>query len=612
MTGPLPGAPRPPAPPFGGMPQAPAAPVAPVPPVQAARAPDPGAVKEEYERKLAAMEKRLQDEREKVLMANLKSQQEAATSAKVEVAIKELQDKIRRDRRDQEHEELKHKLDNRVQELETRLAQERETWLVTLKNQMVQRETQDKDFESQFAVRLQEMERRWLEEKAHWQKTVGAKDDEVRVLRNLTEKLKGAEVEWQKVLNEKKVLEERVADLSKERAENQVKLGKGAEAEKESFQLRAELTLARQQLSTVSDRLERDLQSMRQSAREREDRLAYEVDRLQRELSGLGSRMRLEHEAEIKRVKDAADAERDQYKEKADRASSDVAKLKAVLSALERQAAMSRSQVMALRKQASEWEKTQEHYKAEFVVLQRRWADREREIRSEVEHQLQKNFSVEADKARIEAEERLRKELSGLADKLESRSREALLEKENELASLRAKVSELEVQKAGEQEERQAAEAALEEEKRRAETALEQSKRNLREEGTRLESGLRDAQEENGALKAALAELRKKFETAEEARTDLALEKSEFQRLSMAQAAELKNLQDSFFSLRGQLARDAQMAKAFVDEKERLEKRIKELERGGSVPPMPPRAPSGERNTACASGDGGPEPPEGA
>ena len=316
----------------------------------------------------------------------------------------------------------------------------------------------------------------------------------------------------------------------------------------------------------------------------------------------------------VKRVKDAADAERDQYKEKADRASSDVAKLKAVLSALERQAAMSRSQVMALRKQASEWEKTQEHYKAEFVVLQRRWADREREIRSEVEHQVQKNFSVEADKARIEAEERLRKELSGLADKLESRSREALLEKENELVTLRARVSELAVQKAGEEEERRTAQASLEEEKRRAktaleaekeraETSLEESKRNLREEGTRLESGLRDAQEENGALKAALAELRGKFEAAEGARTDLALEKSELQRLSMAQAAELKNIQDAFFSLRGQLARDAQMAKAFVDDKERLEKRIKELERGGVPPPMPPRAPSG---------DGGPEPPEGA
>jgi hypothetical protein len=589
---PMGGAPVAPAPPFGGTPQPPA------PPAQ--RLPDPASVKDEYERKLAAMEKRLQEEREKVLMADLKSQQEAATSAKVEVAIKELQDKIRRDRRDQEHEELNHKLDGRVAELESRLAQERETWLVTLKNQMVQKEAQDKDFDSQFASRLQEMERRWLEEKAVWQKTIGAKDDELRALRILAEKLKGVEVEWQKVLNEKKLLEERNADLTREKAENIVKLGKNAEAEKEAFQLRAELTLARQQLSSVSERLERDLQSLRQSAREREDRLAYEVDRLQRELSGLGSRMRLEAEAELKRVKDAADAEASQFKEKAERSANDVVKLKAILSALERQAAMSRSQVMALRKSAAEWEKTQEHYKAEFVVLQRRWADREREIRSEVESHMQRVFSAEMDKARMEAEERRKKDIADLAERLESRNRESLLEKENQVAALTAKLDKMAAGKdAGDaaakaalaalEEGKAKAEAALAQERARAESALEEARKSGRDDAQRLESGLRGVQEEAGALKAALAELKDKLEASDKERTDLALEKAELQRLSMAQAAQVKNMEDAFFSLRGQLARDAQMAKAFVEDKERLEKRIKELERGEGVPPAPPK-----------------------
>ncbi|MBI4676144.1 MAG: hypothetical protein HY748_01035 [Elusimicrobia bacterium] len=567
--------PRPPAAPFAPMmpargvasPPAPPFAAAPAPQAQPPKGTDPAAVKEEYERKLAAMEKRLQEEREKVLLANLKSQSEAATAAKVEVAIKELQDKIRRDRRDQESEELKHKLDTRVVELETRLAQERETWLVTLKNQMTQREVQDKDFESQLAGRLQEMERRWLEEKAVWQKTVGAKDDEIRNLRNLAEKLKGVEVEWGKVSSEKKNLEERLAELVKEKADSQLKAQKGLEAEKEAIGLRAELSVARQQLASVSERLERDLQAMRQSAREREDRLTYEVDRLQRELSGLGQRMRMEHEAELKRAKDQGESEKSQYKEKADKSAADVAKLKAILAAMERQAAMSRAQVMQLRKSASEWEKTQEHYKAEFVVLQRRWADREREIRSEVEANLSRVFAADMDKARAVFEERLKKETEALNEKTGSQGREAMMEKEKEIMALQRTIEDLSKAKTGE-----------EEEKRSTKAALEESQRGSREGAARLDASLRTLQEEAGALKADLADARERLEIAEKAGASMASEKSELQRLSMAQAAEIKNMQDAFFGLRGQLAKDAQLAKSFMEERERLERRIRELE----------------------------------
>ena len=227
----------------------------------------------ELEKKLAEMEKRLLEEREKLLIANVKREEGAATAARVEVSIKELQDKLRRDRREQDQEEQRLKMETKLQEVEQRLAQERETWVSTLKNQLQARDGQDKELETHFAMRAQEMERRWLEEKAQWQKVALAKDEEIRNLRSLAEKLKGADVELSKAVSEKKWLETRVHELTQERAEAFATLQAAAEREKENIQLRADVQMARQQVTVGQDRLERDLQSLRQSAKEREERV---------------------------------------------------------------------------------------------------------------------------------------------------------------------------------------------------------------------------------------------------------------------------------------------------------------------------------------------------
>src|SRR5437899_3365586 len=124
----------------------------------------------DLQRRLIELEKRLQEEKEKVLLANLRSQEEATYAVKVEGAIKDVQDKLRRDRRETELEEGRLKLEARIRELETRLVQERETWVATLQEQVKSRETQDKELETHFVGRVEEMERRWLDEKAHWQK----------------------------------------------------------------------------------------------------------------------------------------------------------------------------------------------------------------------------------------------------------------------------------------------------------------------------------------------------------------------------------------------------------------------------------------------------------
>src|SRR5271170_5090360 len=111
-------------------------------PSKGEREPDAGA---DLQQRLIELEKRLQEEKEKVLLSNLRSQEEATYASKVEGAIKDVQDKLRRDRREAELEENRLKLEAKIRELEARLVQERETWVATLQEQIKARESQDKE-----------------------------------------------------------------------------------------------------------------------------------------------------------------------------------------------------------------------------------------------------------------------------------------------------------------------------------------------------------------------------------------------------------------------------------------------------------------------------------
>src|SRR5262249_23099792 len=144
----------------------------------------------DLQQRLVELERRLQEEKEKVLLSNLRTQEEAVYASKVEGAIKDVQEKLRRDRRDAEQEETRLKLEAKIRELETRLVQERETWVATLQEQLKARESQDKEVETHFIGRIEEMERRWLEEKAHWQRLVMGKEEEIRNLKVQAERLK--------------------------------------------------------------------------------------------------------------------------------------------------------------------------------------------------------------------------------------------------------------------------------------------------------------------------------------------------------------------------------------------------------------------------------------
>ena len=547
-------------------------------------------VKDEYEKKLDELSKRLQEEHEKVFVTQLKSQEERATSAKIEISLKELQERLRRDRREQEQEESKLRLEKKAQELEARLAQERETWVVTLKNQLGVREAQEKEVENNFAMRLQEMERRWFEEKAHWQQVALGKDEEIRTLRSLAEKLKGVDVELAKVASEKKILEERVAALAMERAEASARLQSAGEREKEAIQLRADLALARQSSAMTQERLERDLASLRASAREREERLLADVERLQRDFATVKQRFDVEKDADLRRARNEHEADLSQQKQAAERATAELQRLRAVAGALERQGAAARAQLETLKRNAVDWERAQERYKAEFIVLQRKWIEREKDIRAEASAQSLQVLESEKARLRVQAQDEFNQRAVKIADqlrqeneseqrRLESKLRseletelqarrqellvqsdaaraqadaemgrlrgelaqkdaawgERLLAKESEVLSARSRADELAGRLAREEEARSAAE--------RRELELEKAAQEGREEAGRLAATLRDVERE----------------------------KTEFERLSMAQSAQIQGAQEDLESTRVQLAR----AQARVRESE---SRLQELE----------------------------------
>ena len=546
---------------------------------------DPDAEKEKYEKKLGELEKRLQEEREKVLLASLKSQEESAAAARVEVSIKELQDKLRRERRDQDHEESRLKLENKVAELETRLATERETWVTTLKNQMQQREGQEKEVETHFTLRIQEMERRWLEEKAHWQKTVLAKDEENRNLRTLAEKLRGIDAEQAKLIVEKKALETRVSELMQERSEAQGKLSNALEKEKENIQLRAELSLARQQSAMVQqqqgslqEKYERELQSQRISSKEREERLMTDVDRLQRDLMSATARLRAEYEAEMQRYKNstegASSQEIQRYKESADKANDELTRLRAICGALEKQAAANRVQLDGLQKASAQWEKTQERYKAEFMVLQRKWVEREQEIRSDIEAQNQQLLEAEKIKAKLAIHEEFKRRETSLTEAARAEKERMRLEYESGLAGLRAELErEHDREAASRRKEFENLKAKFEE----ASAALmreEQSRQLISRERLELEKAVQAGKEEVGALKAALAASEQKNMAGQQRTEALARDMAQTERLAMGQAAEMRNIQDGLVLLRNQLAQESGRTQFYLQEKNRLEREL--------------------------------------
>lgn len=246
--------------------------------------------KDRLEAKINDMEKLLSQEKERALMATLKNQQDEALSSRVESSLKDIQEKMRRDRRDHEVEEERLGLKSKIKELETRLSQERETWMQTLKEQMSEREVQGRDVEGHFVYRLQEMERRWLDEKAQWQKEITAREDTIRSLKSSAEKLRDVEDEFRKVSLEKSMADREISKMrddlaraDREKASIEAYIKMIPEKEREIADLRAENASikAREEKSALE-------------AKYRDEKTVSEIGRLQAELGSIADRKNAE------------------------------------------------------------------------------------------------------------------------------------------------------------------------------------------------------------------------------------------------------------------------------------------------------------------------------
>jgi len=504
--------------PMWAMPAAPAAAPAPAAP---AAPPAPPPV--DYERKIALLERRLQDEREKVLLASLKSKEESEIASRVEVSIKDVQDKLRRDRREGEMEETRLKLEARVQELEARLGQERETWVHTLKGQMSQREAQDRDIEGQFTHRIQEIERRWLEEKAHWQRLIHAREDELRQAKGAAESLKGIELEFRKLDVDKKSVDEKLARLVQENAALQAKTQGAEEREREFYRVKAELEKSQDQLHVLHERLERELQVERAGSKEREQRLLEDNEKLQNELMSLAQRLRADYESEIRRVKSESEGETKKAKAQADLAGAALQRMRAVAGAMEKQLAALRVQAGEAQKLKDEVLHLNERYKAEFLVLQRRWQDRELELRKSAEVEAAKRFDAEKSRLKLRAQEELQAQVVRVQG-------EARTEMERELADRQSRLR-----------------AAMEEEiarrlKLEAEKAAQQSQ-GADQARRRLEEELHASRQELAKLQQSHDEMRGRSALDEEWRSAHARERGEQEKALIALREQVRRLE---------------------------------------------------------------------
>ncbi|MEK7722065.1 MAG: hypothetical protein AAB359_06715 [Elusimicrobiota bacterium] len=241
--------------------------------------------KDKLEKKISDMEKLLSQEKEKALLATLKNQQDEALSSRVESSLKDIQEKMRRDRRDHEIEEERLSLKGKIKEMEMRLSQERETWMQTLKNQMSERETQGRDVEGHFIYRLQEMERRWLDEKAQWQKEISNREETIRSLKSAAERLRDVEDEFRKLSLEKAMTEreasklrDEVARAEREKASVESYIKIIPDKEREIAELRSENAILRGREDTS-----------RMASVHQEEKSHFELEKLRKEIGDLQS-----------------------------------------------------------------------------------------------------------------------------------------------------------------------------------------------------------------------------------------------------------------------------------------------------------------------------------
>lgn len=121
--------------------------------------------KKMLENQLKRLEQKLHEEREKALLAAMRGKEEAALSSKVELSLKEMQEKMQGEKRERELEDAVRRSREECAALEEKLRNERETWMKTLQEQMTGKEQQDKELELFLSQKLSALEKKWHEKK---------------------------------------------------------------------------------------------------------------------------------------------------------------------------------------------------------------------------------------------------------------------------------------------------------------------------------------------------------------------------------------------------------------------------------------------------------------
>lgn len=219
-------------------------------------------VRKQMESQVFELQRQLQEEREKLLLQTVKAKEEEAMASKVEESLKDIQDRLRREKREQELHDGLAKAETQVKELESRISSERVTWVETLKTQLGQRESQEKELESHFELRLKELERRWHEEKLNWAQTLRSKDEEVNRLKKefdiqLEKEMTGSEKRISQVESEREGFRRELKDSAEARQQERENLTAKLDArDKEYLSVKAQQAMIVSQMRQEKEKTE--------------------------------------------------------------------------------------------------------------------------------------------------------------------------------------------------------------------------------------------------------------------------------------------------------------------------------------------------------------------
>jgi len=242
--------------------------------------------KRKLERTVAEMEMKLKDEKEKSLTQAIKAREEESLSLKMEQALKEMQEKTRIARREQEQEDARSKAEDKVKDLERRLNEERETWVINLKKQMEVRDSDTNQMEVQLENRFHDLEKRWQEERTSLSNAIKNKDEELLNLRHSSSE---AQFQQQRAMEDFN----HTLEVDRNKAETVLQSEKDRlNQEKKNFSDRCEmrekeLVSIKAQIAMIDSQVRATQESTQKSLQEKEKYWASQTHDLQTKLDSL-------------------------------------------------------------------------------------------------------------------------------------------------------------------------------------------------------------------------------------------------------------------------------------------------------------------------------------